>query len=78
MLIYLTFGVKIADASKSGVAQETLQNAVRRGLKQCPKTEISRVWICLEDSTIYSRLDLESDEFFYGPFIECSTDEFVV
>ena len=48
------------------------------GLKQCPKTEISRVWICLEDSTIYSRLDLESDEFFYGPFIECSTDEFVV
>ena len=51
MLIYLTFGVKIADASKSGVAQETLQNAVRRGSKAMTEQEARQILGVTEQSS---------------------------
>ena len=44
------------------ITETKLKSTQIEACKQCPKTEISRVWICLEDTTIYPRLDLESDE----------------
>ena len=43
ILLFIFLVVKLADASKSGVAQETLQNAVRRGSKAMTELEARQI-----------------------------------
>lgn len=43
IIIYIFLVVKLADASKTGVAQETLQNAVRRGSKAMTELEARQI-----------------------------------
>lgn len=59
----------IADASKTGVAQETLQNATRRGSKIMTEQEARQILGVSEQSTWEEILQVRLSQYFdYGYF----------